>query len=352
MKIKTEILQKILSKVSKGVGQHKLLPFTNWVSISLCSGKLTIISTDGRNYLYVIEDGVEGEDFYDVVDANQLITLISKTTKEDVSLEFGEKSLKVKGNGTYELVNVTDENGDIYNFQDPLKDFKKVGEENSLSNDIISDIQNNLQYALAKDFDEPCYTNYYFTDEVFSTDSLKVSCLKKNVFKTARLITPKTLQLLTLMENGCDVEYNDESIVFKSNNCIVYTTISEGIDRYKIDIIKDLVNSDYPNEVSVDAKEFLQGLERADIFRTFDGIVNLKFEQDYITITNENNVVEKIGCFGNVPEEFSCIVDIDMLINIIKLFKNDLTIQFGEEGTIKLFHGDVVHIIALEQEEE
>ena len=120
--LKTEKLKEMVSRAVKGVGNNKLIPLTSLMAIEVKDNKLTLITTDATNYLYVCEDKIVADDFYVVVDANVFSKLISKMTCENVTLEVssGIWVLNVKGNGNYKIELPLDENGEPIKYPDPV----------------------------------------------------------------------------------------------------------------------------------------------------------------------------------------------------------------------------------------
>ena len=97
--VNTQTLQTMVVKSMKGASCNKMIPLTSLMAIELKDNRLSLITTDATNYLYVSETKVEGDDFYVVVQADMFSKLISRLTCEKVKLELSDNVLKVKGNG-------------------------------------------------------------------------------------------------------------------------------------------------------------------------------------------------------------------------------------------------------------
>ena len=105
LSIKTTILQEMVSRVIKGASQNKLIPLTSLMAIQLKSGKLTLITTDASNTLYIMQDKVEGDDFYCVMPVEQFSKLVSKMSSENITLLLDNNILTINGNGIYKIDN-------------------------------------------------------------------------------------------------------------------------------------------------------------------------------------------------------------------------------------------------------
>ena len=102
--VNTQTLQTMVVKSMKGASCNKMIPLTSLMAIELKDNRLSLITTDATNYLYVSETKVEGDDFYVVVQADMFSKLISRLTCEKVKLELSDNFLKVKGNDAFDRV--------------------------------------------------------------------------------------------------------------------------------------------------------------------------------------------------------------------------------------------------------
>jgi DNA polymerase III sliding clamp (beta) subunit (PCNA family) len=93
MRIKTEILQKMVSKAIQGSSNNKMIPLTSLIGIEFKEdilggkGSLILTTTDGSNQ-FKVNHTVEGTgEFYTIVNAETFSKLVGKTTKEFIELE-------------------------------------------------------------------------------------------------------------------------------------------------------------------------------------------------------------------------------------------------------------------------
>ena len=244
--VKTEKLKEMVSRAVKGVGNNKLIPLTSLMAIEVKDGKLTLITTDATNYLYIIEDKVVADDFYVVVDANTFSKLISKMTCENVTLEVksGIYVLEVKGNGNYKIELPLDENGEPIKYPNPYDKLQnEVADVGTINRTTIQVILETIKPALATTLENPCYTGYYVGEQVVATDTYKIASMGVQLFKTeSRLISAEMFDLLAVMgAEKINVQTSDNDAVFVTPDCIVCGKFMEGIEDYAIDAIMDLV---------------------------------------------------------------------------------------------------------------
>ena len=354
--IKTEKLKEMVSRAVKGVGNNKLIPLTSLMAIEVKDNKLTLITTDATNYLYIIEDKVVADDFYVVVDANTFSKLISKMTCENVTLEVksGVNVLEVKGNGNYKIELPLDENGEPIKYPDPAD---KIDLSNSIEKTInrstIQVILETIKPALATTFENPCYTGYYMGQQVVATDTYKIASMDVKLFERAKLISPELLDLLSVMtEEKITVYVSDNDIVYSTHDCIVCGKFMEGIEDYAIDAIMGLVDTEFESFCSVPKSALLQLLDRLALFvGTYDkNAVYLTFTQNGLQVSSKAaNGVELINYVASDNfKDFTCAIDIQMLTQEVKAISNDvIELYYGEDNAIKMTDGNITIIVAL-----
>ena len=354
--LKTEKLKDMVSRAIKGVGNNKLIPITSMMAIEVIDNKLSLITTDATNYLYVSEDKVVSEDFYVVVDANLFSKLISKMTCENITLTVKQNFvLEVKGNGTYKIELPLDENGQPIKFPDPVNTVDlSHAEEVTVNRTTIQVILDTIKPALAVTLENPCYTGYYVGQQIVATDTYKIASMGVKLFiDSARLVSPEFMDLLAVMNaEKITVDMTDTDIVCSTPDCIVCGKFMEGIDEYAIDAIMGLVNTEFGSFCAVPKSALLQLLDRLSLFvGTYDkNAIYLTFTNAGLQVSSKAaNSVEIIDYVTSEDfKDFTCAVDISMLINEVKSIQNDvIELYYGEDNTIKMTDGNITIIVAL-----
>ena len=354
--LKTEKLKEMVSRAVKGVGNNKLIPLTSLMAIEVKNNKLTLITTDATNYLYIMEDKVVADDFYVVVDANTFSKLISKMTCENITLEVssGIWVLNVKGNGNYKIELPLDENGEPIKYPDPVDKLDlSSASECTINRTTIQVILETIKPALATTLENPCYTGYYVGEQIVATDTYKIASMGVNLFGINRLISPEFMDLLAVMNSEkIVVSMTDVDIVCSTSDCVVCGKFMEGIEDYAIDAIMGLVNTEISSYCSVPKSALLQLLDRLSLFvGTYDkNAVNLTFTQRGLQVSSKAaNGVEIIDYVSSSNfTDFTCAVDIQMLINEVKSISNDvIELYYGEDNAIKMTDGNITIIVAL-----
>lgn len=359
--LSTEKLKELVSRSVKGVGNNKLIPLTSLMAIEVKDNTLTLITTDATNYLYISEDKVVTEDFYAVVDANVFAKLVSKLTCENVTLSIKSefKYLEINGNGTYKIELPVDENGEFIKYPDPIVNLNlSTAEETVLNKTTVQVILDTIKPSLATTLENPCYTGYYMGHNVVATDTYKIASMDVKMFDTPKLISAELLDLLSVVDaEKIQVYVQDNDIVFSTPGCIVVGKLMEGLEDFAINPIMDLVNTEFNSVCSVPKSVLLQLLDRLSIFvGPYDkNAIQLTFTSNGLQISSKaTNGIELIDYTSSENfKDFTCSIDIQMLIGEVKAISNDIIeIQYGEDNAIKMTDGNITIIVALLEDTE
>lgn len=356
----TRRLQELVSRSIKGAGNNKLIPITSLMAIELKDSVLTLITTDATNYLYIKEDKVVGDDFYVVVDANQFSKLVSKMTCDNImlSIKSGVGVLEVRGNGTYKLELPLDENGEPVVYPDPYAKLTDVQDCGTVNNTTIKVILESIKPSLAVTLDNPCYTGYYVGDRVVATDVCKIADLNVKLLDEPTLISSEMMDLLSVMSaENIKVDRSGDDIIFATSDCIVLGKILDGFDEFAIDAISQLVDTEYDSVCKVSKNALLQLLDRLTLFvGPYDkNAVYLTFTSGGLQVsslaTSGVEIIEYIS--SDNFKDFTCSIDINMLINEVKAIKSDaIELYYGEDNAIKMVDGNITLIVALFEDTE
>lgn len=354
LKIETTILKEMVSKAVKGASMNKLIPLTSMIVIELNSNVLTLHTTDKENYLYIIQNDVDGEDFYVTVQIEQFSKLISKMTSEYVTLELKDNSLEVKGNGKYNIEIPLDENGDMIQFPDPMNNYMDYPITVTTDLSTIKTILNTAKSSVATTLEVPQYTGYYIGDKILTTDTYKICGIDVKLFEDNEvLISPEMMDLLDVIDTEkIDVSIVDDKLIFITPNCVIYGTAMDGIEDYDVNAISKLLDETFNSVCKIDKAKILAVLDRISLFvGVYDNkAIRLNFTKDGIDISSkQTNGIETVDYVESENfNPFTCLIDIDMLTTQIKAYDNDvIELHYGNEQFVSLINGKVTQIIAL-----
>ena len=357
--IQTELMKDVVARAIKGAGNNKLIPITSMMCIELKNGELTVITTDATNYLYIKEQHVAGDDFYVVVDANQFAKLVSKMTCESITMTVDEKlyTMKVKGNGNYTMELPLDEDGEPVKFPDVLAN-TALPNPIELNRSTVIAILETIKPALAVTMENPQYTAYYMGDKVVATDSYKIASLAIPMFDEPKLVSSEFLDLVAVMRaEKIKATFSDTDVRFETPDCTIAGKFVDGIDDFAIEPITNLIEQEFDSHCGVPKNDLLQMLDRLSLFvGTYDkNAVDLTFTNQGLQVSSKASSGIEILPYVNSGNQvdFTCAVDIQMLVNEVKAIQNDLIeIYYGDDSSIKLVDGNITIVIALMEDEE
>ncbi|NLA24290.1 MAG: hypothetical protein GX879_04915, partial [Bacteroidales bacterium] len=267
LKIKTIILQEMVSQSIKGASHNKMIPITSLMAIELKDQTLTLITTDANNTLKIIEKDIEGGDFYIVVQAEIFSKLISKITTETITLSLKENNLEVKGNGVYNIELPLDEEGKLIKF--PEYNFNTKAKKQKFDSSNIDILLNANKAALADTMELPFLTGYYIDKGVITTDSFKVCHSDVKIFDDKLLLTAEMVELLDLMEGKkIDLQQDKNKLLFTTDNIVIYGVQLDGIEDYPIDSIKEYLKTAFDSNCKLSRSDLLNVLDRLNLFVT------------------------------------------------------------------------------------
>lgn len=360
LKMKTVKLQDMVSRASKGASNNKLIPITSLMAIQLKDNVLTLITTDATNYLYIEEQKVEGDDFYVVVPVDIFSKLIARTTCENVTLTLHEnlKILEVKGNGNYKIELPLDENGQLIKYPDPY-----IVSDNNVRQTIhlstVKVILETLKSALANTLEVPCYTGYYIGNSVIATDTYKIADMDVQLLATPALISCELMDLLSVMTaEKIEVDEFDSGVIqFTTPDCRIYGRVMDDIDDFAVEPISALVNTEMESFCAVNKTEFLQVLDRLELFvGTYDkNAVRFTFTREGLEVSSKAASSVEIIPYVSSDSfiDFTCMIDVQMITQEVKAIQADtIELYYGEDNAIIMKDGNITIVVALLEDEE
>ena len=363
IKLNTATFQNMVAKAVKGVGGNNNLFITQLMAIRLQDNALTLITTNGEQYLYISEPKIAGDDFYVVVPADKFSKLISKQTCEDITLEIPSAkkgqldTIVVKGNGKYTIELPYDEDGELIEFPDPLAEVIDGDDSGWSKGEVnLSTIRLLLQTAKAAlmlGTEAPWYTGYYAGERVVTTDTYKICGVDVEIFEDPKLIPAELVDLLDVMsEEKINIDYNDETLIFSTGKETVYGNVLEGIDEWQVDAINSILDEKYASSCKIEKALLLQMLERIGLFvDVFDkNSVYLTFTKDGLEVASKKGSGSEVIPYRESEnfKDFTCCLDIELFKSQVKANQSDVVeILYGKDTNIKIVQGNTKQIIAL-----
>lgn len=357
LRIKTDLLQDMVNKASKGSTNNKMIPLTSLMSIVAENGKVSITTSDAVNFFTLSEVADVAEPFSVVVKVELFSKLVAKTTSDYITLELTGTSLSFTGNGTYKIELPLDEEGGLITF--PSTTFTGDSQKGTLKLSTVKSIILSNKPALATSMDEPALTGYYCsTGKVISADSFNICINKLETFPQNVLIAPIIFDLLSISDaEDINYEYTPDVIVFTTPKMRLYARTMKGIESYPAEAVESLTQNPFPSNCTLPKTAFVNVLDRLSLF-----IADFDVNGVYLNFTNEGVKVSSTRATATelIPyqgsENFSpytCLVQVDALKKQISARTGELVnLHYGVDGAIKIVDNNITQIIALIDESE
>ena len=331
----TAKMNAILGKLSKGVGSSKILPITEYLKMELVEGTLTIVATDSANFIEHTEKGVEGEDGTAIVQADKLIKLISKTTKQQVTVELKETHLAVKGNGDYK-VELFDTN------EYPTYDFNTEIQGIAVKTAVLKKAFSINKSAIATETLVPALTAYNIGSDVLTTDGVKVCINETAILQGQRALIPQKLAdlLQSISTEEVYIQKEGNKLLFTTESTTIFGTELDGIEDYPD--VAPLTGLEYSNIAKVKRKQLLEAFDRISLFvdNTTNYGVKLRFATDALYIEDlKGKSFEKVEYTepSASTEEINILFNLGYITDIATaLSKDDLSIYYENELPLKI----------------
>ena len=272
-----------------------------------------------------------------------------------LEVKSGVWVLEVRGNGNYKIELPLDEEGEPIRYPDPNNKLEAVLKGvGTLNRTTIQVILETIKPALAVTLENPCYTGYYVGKQVVATDTYKIASMDVSLLDSSpKLFSSELMDLLAVMNTEkISVKMKDNDVIFSTPDCIVCGKFMEGIEDYAIDAIMDLVNTKIDSFCAIPKSAILQLLDRLSLFvGTYDkNTIYLTFTRNGLQVSSKAaNGVEIIEYTASENfKDFTCSVDIQMLIQEVKAIQNDvIELYYGEDNAIKMTDGNITIVVAL-----
>ena len=360
MKIKSNILKEMVSRVILGASNNKLIPITGLIGIELMNNDLSLTTTDATNYIKVTESVEDFNNFYVTVSAELFSKLISKMTSEYIDIEITDNALIVKGNGEYKLDIQLDEDGSVVKFPDKFSEYPlDITTVEYIKKETIDKVLNTNKAAVANTMEIPCYTGYYFGKDIISTDTFKICATDINVFKEPCLISPQAMDLLGVFTDDVIDVYNlpNNIMIFTTPKIQVYTIQLDGIEDFAVEPITELVNTEFESSCKFNKNTMVNLLDRISLFISpYDNnCITLTFTEEGILVkSKKSNGTELIKYTEKDNfKPFECVISVELFATQIKA-QNTETVElwYGNDTAIKMTCDDVTQIVALSEQAE
>lgn len=285
--IKTDKIKDIANKVAISVDGERTSPISELIELELNNKNLTLKTTN-KEYFFktTIKDVTNTDEYFHVtIVADTFLTLITKTTSNEIKFEIVNNNLVLYGNGKYTFPLVLDNDQVVVL---PEIEFKETGNEIKFEIDgnILKSIYEFNSRELNKEVAVDPIQKYYYLDNKGALTFVEGACISEFEINTTPfklLLNERLVQLfklfsgqkvnVTILKEATNLN-TDDSQVFKNkikftiedSELIAILPDSDLVEKYPSIQIRALANIDYPGQVIISKTLLLEALDRLSIF--------------------------------------------------------------------------------------
>lgn len=343
--IETIELNKLLNIVKKGVPSRSAKLVAEYLRVRIIGNQLLITATNLVNYITVktTTHGTEGEV---IVRAKTLIELASKTTKDVMKFEKKDTYLEIKGNGTYKVELLENE-------EYPLIAFDQESLQLEVNVNKLKEIFSTGKSAIASELIMPCLTGFNVGEKAITTDGIKMCIMNKDSNAFSTLFTQGFADLVMNITE-------ETAIMLQDKNKIGIYTDSIAVEGVELDGISDypditpLTQIEYPYHAIIPVSSTIKALDRLSLFVNEidnNGVV-LTFNEDTLSMKDTKaKSIEGINFKeGSMTSDESIQVGVNLfyLKDLLSAVKSDyVKVSYSADLPLQIVDGDTVFILGL-----
>lgn len=364
MIIRCEELQNVCSKILAAVDVDDSSMITETLAIYTEGNKLYLAVTNREYFVKVKLDLQKEFDFKATVPAEIFLKLISKMTTETVEFEIDGNSLIVKGNGTYKLPMIFNEDSLL---ELPEIVINTTTAEFDVKKSILSSILTYNSKELSKRFvvSNPVQKMYYLDEKGCITFTTGACVNNFDLNTTVKMLLPdKIVKLFKLFKEetvhfiyGKDttpsgaIQTKIKLVTDTVELTAIITSDDSMINIVPADAIRSRAFDSYDYSIVVNKQLFIDAIDRILIFVS-NAIVpygTFEFKADGIEIRTSNEAnTEKLIYENKLDnlESYIAVFDLAELKLILSGMKsNYVTINFGNHQAIVLNEDNIYNVV-------
>ena len=366
MVLRIEDLKEVCNTILPAVNSNELSSITETLQL-LAEGGILTLSVTNREYFVTVKLGVDPEEkFLATVNANLFLKLVSQTTSEVIELTTTETSLVFKGNGTYKLPLIYD--------NDKLLELPKI-EVNNVSvefdidgNILLSVLNYNSKQITIGTLSRPVQKMFYI-DEQGALTFTSGACINNFTLPkpVKMLINQRVVKLFKLFkastvhfELGHDALSDDiiQTKVKFENAKVCLTAIlscdDQLINSVPVTAIRGRATALYPYSVTFNKNELIESIDRMRLFiSSISGVVSYAkfvFGKEFVTISDVSAENRESIYYENAIEsmdnDYCMYLDLNELSAILDTCnESHLIMRFGDSQAITFSRANIINVI-------
>lgn len=367
MIIRSDDIKSMCARVSPALDTSNYSVLTEVLQLTVENGVLDVAVTNKEYYVNAKFPVPGVENFRAAVKAVTFIKLVEHITTEVIDFSIKDNSLIIKGNGTYKLPLIFDNDKLI---ELPTIDIQNVTNKFTISGDILRSINIYNSKELQKGTILKPVQNMYYVDDKGAITFTSGACINNFTLSqpVSLLLNGKLVKLFNLFasDDSVNFEFGVDPVANSSltqtkvrfyTDKIYITSIlandSAMMKSFPVTAIRNRLNSNYKYSITIDKNYLMQAIDRLSIF-----ISNIK-ESPYIMfdvysdkvvlsdIRHENT--EEIGFMNSInglTDKYSMALDLnDFKLTLSNYVGQDVTLMFGDKQAVVVPNGNVNIII-------
>lgn len=363
MIINSEKLKNVSQKILTAVDSNELSVLTETLELKTVDNILYMNVTNKEYYARIQLELNSVESFHATVNANLFLKLVAQITTSDIELSVTDSCLIVKGNGTYKLPLIFD--------NDRLLELPEITINNkvkefNISSDILDSILTyNSKELLRGTISKPVQKLYYIDEQGAITFTSGACVNSFSLSEPVKILLNNRLVKLFKLFNEGDVKFtlgydalSDEIIQTKvkfENKDISLTSIISCDDTLlnsvPVSAIRNRANNNYEYSVSVDKNALLQTINRIMLFTASKNTVKpyslIKFEESEMTIYDvDKDNKESVSYTNTMNGQYEATLDlVDLKAVLENCSEQYINLNFGDHQAVILSRGNIKNVI-------
>lgn len=366
MILRIEDIKSCCNDILAAVDSNELSVVTETLEL-VSSGKYLLMNVTNREYYAQVRLNTgEESDFHATVNANQFLKLISLITTDTVEFTSTDNTLIIKGNGTYKLPLIFD-NDKLLEL--PTIDINNVTAEFDIASDVLTSIlQYNSKQLSVGAISKPVQRMYYVDDEGALTFTSGACVNNFKLEKPVKMLLNSRLVKLFKLFRGKLVHFvmgYDEAnggiiqtkVRFFTDDIMITAILpcdDNMINSVPVSAIRGRASSEYPYSVNFNTYQVLETMKRLLLFSTGVNTIAsssvFEFNKDSVTVYDSKKENKETIYYNNdttnITETYTCILDLNDLRGVLESCSEQyVTIKFGDKQAIAVCRQNVVNII-------
>lgn len=365
MIIRSEELKRTCSILTQAVDSNELAQITETLELKVVDSILYMNVTNREYFAQVKIPVDEYIEFHATVNATLFLKLVSQITTDTIELEVSGTYLLVKGNGTYKLPLVFD--------NDTLLSLPEITIHNitntfNIDSSILMSILNyNSKQMATGTMTKPCQ-KFYYLDEQGALTFTSGACVNSFTLEAPiRILLNNRLVKLFKLFKDSQVKFSigydsltDEIIQtkvrFESENIVLTAILScddSLLKMFPVDRIRALASKERPYSITINRDALVQTINRLLLFSTRENLVSystFEFKPDELIVYDVNKENKEVIKYHNktsgITDKYTTILDLNELkITLENCIEQYLTITFGDNTAIVIARPTIKNVV-------